>query len=214
MQTNNNRSDVYPEHHLSGAVMDPDHWCWPNCLNIFALCHAESEKNLLALIHQTGTLSPHVLTSLNPSETQDLIRGTPSPAPPRTSIVCPLWQAPSLASARTHNRVLQKPLPVTLQESLGQRSLVASGLHDNSLVVPRTFHPTTHTHINARKQLLSTRSCASKETPEVEFQPKHLQPLQPFLLVLYRSSRALWLHSDRKQKAEKSLTHVKSPCKN
>lgn len=105
----------------------------------------------------------HVLTSPNPPESQDLIRRTPSPAPPHTPIVCPLWRAPSLASARTHKRGPQKPLPVTLHESLGQRSLVASGLHDNSLVVPRTFHPTTHTHINAGKQLLSAQSCASEE---------------------------------------------------
>lgn len=164
--------------------MAPDHWCWPNSLDIFALWDEGSERNLfhtsaplcheeadriwvkthlpaesLSLNNTEGvcvTVSTHpskrhfvahVLTSPNPPESQDLIRGTPSPAPPHTPIVCPLWRAPSLASARTHNRGPQKPLPVTLHESLGQRSLVASGLHDNS----QNFPP-NHPHSHKRKE--------------------------------------------------------------
>lgn len=159
-------------------------------------------------------MPPLVLTSPDPPGTWDLIRGTPSPTAPRTSIVQPLWCAPSLASAGTHNHGPQKPLPVTLHESPGQRSAVASGLHDNSLAVPRIFHPTTHTHthINSRKQLLSPHSCASKESPEVEIQSKHLHPNRSNTLwwstVLQTTAAARWQEiNDRKC----TLTQEKVP---
>lgn len=47
-----------------------------------------------------------------------------------------LRPAPSLTSVRTHSHHTQRTLPATLHESSGQRSPVASGLHDNSLAVP------------------------------------------------------------------------------
>lgn len=73
-------------------------------------------------------------------------------------------------------------------------------------VVPRTFHPTTHTQKNAKEQLLSTHPCASKATPEVEFQPKHFQPIwsDVFFFLLVSSPAE---HSDRKHTAEK-ITHT------
>ena len=115
---------------------------------------------------------------------------TQSPTAAHASIVSPLSDGSSTCvSTAPITTGTQRAPPATLHESSGQRSPVASGLHDDSLAVPETLHPPTHTHIHThthtlrlshtQNQLLSPNSCASKETLEGELQPKHLQPCRP-----------------------------------
>lgn len=99
--------------------------------------------------------------------------------------------APSLTSGRTHSHHTQRTRPATLHGSSGQRSPVASGLHDNSLPVPLDWagvSPSTpHTLTQSLTQALShTETAFVPQTPvhqkrlwDCELQPKRLQPCRP-----------------------------------
>lgn len=125
-------------------------------------------------------------------------------------------RAPSLASARTHNHHTQRTLPARLPEPSGQRSPVASGLHDNSMAVPNTqpvspphppptIHPLTHTHIHTHSGSLTHRNSFCPQTPvhqkrpwSVSFSPNIYSSTGQTLFNTLQCRRPPELQSDRK----------------